>query len=337
MKFPLVSVIIVNFNGREYLEDCLSSLKRTSYENKEIILVDNGSSDDSIEIAKRILPSIKIIENKTNLFFARANNQGYEIAKGKYIFLLNNDTKVDKSIFEEQIKYLEGHPECGATQPRVLRMDDPTKLDSIGSFFTRTGFLYHYAFGKADAPTLRKKIELFSAKGCSLMLRSELIKKIGLFDEDFVAYFEETDLCWRIWLSGHTVNYIPSNFILHKGWGTASRVNFSRILFHSYKNRIATLVKNLDSKNLLLILPLHLLLCVAAPLGYVFVGKPKNGLAVLSALGWVFLNSTELVKKRKANQGIRKIKDEEFLPKLTRQVSPKYFLYLFTGLEKYEK
>lgn len=337
MKEPLVSIIIINMNGEDYLKICLPSLIKEVYGNKEIVIVDNGSTDGSVEFVKKNYSEIVVIENKFNAGFAGANNQGYKKTHGKYLFLLNNDTKIPKVLFKPLVDFMEANSSVGATQPRVLRQNEPEKLDSVGSFFTRSGFLYHFGFGHKDTKKLKRVRPLFSAKGCALMLRKSLIDRIGLFDEDFFAYFEETDLCWRIWLSGYKIFYIPDSYILHKGWGTTSRMNFSFINFHSYKNRIFSLIKNLSFKNLIIILPINIFLSVLASVASLFKGKFWESFSIWKAFYWLLMNKGKILKERKyVQEKIRKLEDSEFLPQLTKKVGPFYFFYLFTGLEKYD-
>jgi len=337
-KQPLVSILMLSMNGESNLKICLPSLRKENYKNKEVILVDNASSDQSITVARKLYPGIKIIANKKNNGFAGGNNQAFEKSKGKYLFLLNDDTKIPSNMFGPLVEYMEKNPLVGACQPRVLRMDDPLKLDSVGSYFTNTGFLYHYGFGKKDTEKFKKEIKLFSAKGSALMLRAELIKKIGLFDDDYFAYFEETDLCWRIWLSGYFVVYVPESYILHKGWGTIGKMYFPFFNFHSYKNRIASLIRNLEIQKLFYILPIHLALCIFAAVAYVFTGKFATGISIIKSINWNLVNMKKNIKKRKIVQNeIRKVPDSEFLNFLTKKITLSYFYYLFTGLEKYNK
>lgn len=336
MKKPKISIIIVNLNGKSFLEKCLSSIKKEIYPNKEVVLVDNASTDGSIEYSKKIFPDIKVVKNKSNLGFALANNLGLKVSSGKYIFLLNNDTVVPKNVFDPLVYYLEKHPDIYAIQPRVKLIDKPDYLDSVGSFYTNSGFLYHLGFGKRDNKYLRKEIELFSAKGCALMIKKSILGKSGLFDEDFFAYFEETDFCWRLWLMGGKVIYFPFVYILHKGSGTASKMNFEFINYHSYKNRICSLIKNLGTARLVFSLPLHLIYCMTAFVAYLFTGKVKGAFSIIRAIIWNISNLKKTLSKRNyVQRKLRIVKDNKFLPKLTRFASPRYFYYLFNGLEKY--
>jgi len=337
MRRPLVSVIIVNFNGEDLLKHCLVSLAAEKYKRKEVILVDNNSADESISTAKKLYPNIKIVKNRKNLGFAKANNIGVSKARGDYLFLLNNDTQVPKNVLGPLISFLIQNPKVGVVQPRVLLLDDKARLDSIGSFFTKTGFLFHYGFEKKDIKSLRRKIRLFSAKGSAMLIRSSLVEKIGLFDDDYFAYFEESDFCWRVWLSGHEVWYYPYVHIYHKGSATAINMHFPFISFHSFKNRIRSMIKNLELRNLTYILPLHLVISFLAAFSYLITFRPGVALAIVRAMAWNLRHLPSTMNKRKRVQTkIRKLSDRKYLDKVTKKVGPLYYFYLFIGLDKYE-
>lgn len=334
----LVSIIIVNWNGKKFLKKCFSSLEKINYPNYEIILVDNGSTDGSVEYIKKNFPQVKIIQNKENLGFAEANNIGYQQAKGKYILLLNNDTEVTPDFLNRLVTVLKSDEKIGVVQPKILLSSQPSKIETVGSYLTSTGFLYHFGWEKdAKKPKYNLRQEIFSARGACMLIKKEVVEKVGLFDKDFFAYFEETDFCWRTWLAGYKIIYVPNSVICHKGGGTASRISLPFIDYHSFKNRICTLIKNLELKNLLKILPLHLLLCLGISFFFFLKGELKHGFAILRGIGWNIKNLRKNWQKRRIVQRqIRKIPDKELLPKIKRKVRPPYYYYLLAGLEKYE-
>lgn len=336
----IISVVIVNWNKKKYLSDCLKSL----YLNKEkfeVIVVDNGSSDGSVQFVKRNYPKIKLIENDKNLGFAQANNQGFNIAKGNLILFLNNDTLVTKGFLKPLVTALQKN-KIGGVQSKILLMEDSKKLDSIGAFFTNSGFLYHYGFRKPDISELNKEIDLFSAKGACMLFRKEVLEKIlvegEVFDSRYFAYFEETDLCHRVWLTGFKIKYVPDSVIYHKVGATSSKMGDSFMQYHSFKNRIDSYIKNLDNRNLLKVLPIHFLLCIAAIFSYITKGELHVSLAIIKGIFWDFLNLPSSLKKRKIIQErIRKIRDETFLPGLTKPIGIDYFIAHLKGLEKYRE
>ncbi len=342
MNNKLISIIIVNWNGKKLLERCLKSLASQRYIRTEIIVVDNGSTDGSKVYVKKNFPYIKLIENKTNLGFAQANNIGYDFAKGEYILFLNNDTQVTADFLKPLSKELESNQKIGGVQSKILLLEDKTKLDSIGAFFTNTGFLYHHGFRKQDQKKYQKQIELFSAKGACTMFKKKVLEKVlvenEVFDSRYFAYFEETDLCHRVWLSGFRIRYIPDSVIYHSVGATSSKMREEFIQYHSFKNRIDSYLKNLSLEYLIKIIPLHFGLCIAAIFFYVLKGKPMVSLVIVKAIIWNFVNVPTTLKKRiNIQKNIRRISDYKFLPKLTKQISLSYFIAHLRGLESYKE
>ncbi|MFA6073842.1 MAG: glycosyltransferase family 2 protein [Candidatus Woesearchaeota archaeon] len=325
-KKPQVSVIIVNWNGGEVFKNCLDSLKKIEYSNWELIVVDNGSTDGTQKYAQ--------IKNKTNLGFALANNQGVKLAKGKYVLLLNNDTLISKDLPTVLVSKMENDSTIGIIQPKILMMDKLGYLDNAGSFFTKIGFLEHWGFGQKDSKKFSKETEVFSAKGACLLIRHEIIKKIGLFDDDFVSYFEESDFCWRTWLNGWRVIFYPETKIYHKVGFTIQRLDVGEINYHYYKNRISSLIKNLGTLNLIMIVPIHLLISIGIAMAFLFRNKPSNSILILKAIYWNITNIQKILKKRKIIQSSRKVFDNKLFPKLLRPINLKKFYNDFKRVEK---
>lgn len=336
-----VSVIIVNWNGRKFLSECLSSLYNQEYKNIEVIFVDNNSSDNSVEYVKKNFPKTKIIINKKNLGFAEANNIGYRYAKSDYVLFLNNDTRVTVNFLTELVKSLDSDKKIGGVQGKILLMDDPSKLDSVGAFLTNTGILYHYGINKQDGSKYNKSIDIYSAKGACMMFKMEVLKKIEVdgevFDSRYFAYFEETDLCHRVWLAGYRIVFVPKSIIYHKMGGTSTKMNNNFIQYHSFKNRINSYIKNLNFINLVKIMSVHLLICEIYAV-YVLI-KLNLGffLAIQQAIIWNIIQLTASLHKRNyIQERIRKVGDEKFIKKLKRNVGFMYYLKLSSGLENYE-
>ncbi|MDD3460609.1 MAG: glycosyltransferase family 2 protein [Candidatus Pacebacteria bacterium] len=336
MPNHLVSIIIVNWNGKKHLSYCLPSLKKINYPNVEIIIVDNGSTDQSVEYIKNNFPSAKIILNKTNMGFAEGNNIGFKKAKGKYVLFLNNDTIVTPNFLKKLVNAIEENNKIAVVQPKII-LSPSKKLQAGGDFLTDNGFLYHYGFGKnPDDPKYNRKIEIFSACGACMLVRSSVIKKIGLFDPDFFCYFEESDFCWRVCLAGYKLLYVPESIIYHKGSSTSRKLGSKFTQYHSFKNRICSLIKNLEKQNLVKTLFLHLLFCFLSFVTLVTTGKFPEASSICKAWYWNFSHLNETLSKRRYIQGkIRKISDKKLMAKLKKSPGLKYFFYLFYGLEHY--
>jgi hypothetical protein len=318
----MVSIVIANYNGSHFLKLCLDSLREQTYHNIEIIVVDNGSSDNSVEMLQRDYPEVRIIQNKKNLGFVSANNQGFRASHGQYILFLNNDTKVDRFFLERLITEITGREkEIGVVFSKLLLFNEPDRLDAIGSFLTNYGFLYHIGFQEKDHGQYNNLEEIFSPKGVCFLMPKKLLEEIGAFDEDYFSYFEESDLFWRVWLSARKIRFVPRSIVYHRVGGTCTRLPSHFIDFHSFKNRICTLIKNLGTANLFKILPVHLLLCLGMSFLYLCNLRIKNGFSILKALGWNLFNLKSTLKKRKVIQRhIRKVNDKDLLRKIKRNI-----------------
>ncbi len=339
MHNPLVSVIIVNWNGRRFLEDCLGSLSKVNYKNSEIFFVDNASKDDSVDFVKKNYPNIKIIRNSKNLGYAGGHERAFRKAKGELILLLSTDTIVEKNLLLQLVKAIYSEKNIGAVMPKLLMYPHTNLVDSIGSFFLPSGIIYHMGRNKDQSkPKYNKPMEIFSGKGACMLFKKEVLAKTGLFDKDYFAYFEETDLCHRIWLSGNKVIYWPNTSVCHMGGGSSKQMVPSFILFHSYKNILCTYIKNLSLKYLIRVLPLTLTIYQCGFFVFLFTGKFKTACAFQKSIIWNINNLSLTLEKRKFVQNkIRKVSDDYFLPHITRHVSLRYYYYLFTGegLAKY--
>ncbi|MDO8658524.1 MAG: glycosyltransferase family 2 protein [Candidatus Levybacteria bacterium] len=340
MNKPLVSIIIVNWNGENVIGECLSSLFAQNYKNIEVIVVDNNSFDSSKKIIKKF-EKVKFIENEKNKGFAAGNNIGFKKASGKYILLLNNDTEVSKEFLDPLVRVLEENENIVVVQPKILfkksHFYTDGRINSIGSFFTSSGILYHIGYGKLDMPVYNKSFKIFTAHGSCMLLRKNHAQKIGLFDPDFFAYFEETDFCLRVWLSGGEIIYIPDSIVYHKGGVSARKYGNKQVIFHSFKNRICCYLKNFETLTLLRILPVQILLCEFQAFLYLLFGNINGFFSVQKAFMWNIRNFNDTLNKRKiVQQTIRKVKDKTFLKEVEKNPRILYYLYFLKGLEYYK-
>ena len=224
---PLVSLITLNYNGKRYLKDFFESIRLLTYPNIEIIMVDNCSSDDSVAYVESNYPEVQILPNPENYMYARGNNEGIKIAKGKYFCILNNDVVVDPGFIEPAVQALEENDAVGAAQPKILAMQEKDRLEyagACGGFIDVFGypFLRGRLFfttekdqGQYDTP-----VGLFWASGACFFLRKEAVYDVGFFDEDFNLHQEEIDLCWRLRLMGWDIISLPQARIWHYVGGT---------------------------------------------------------------------------------------------------------------------
>ncbi len=338
MNKPLVSIIVTNNNGKKFLKDCLTTIYHQTHKNIEVIFVDNNSSDDSVEYVKKNFPKTNIIHNKQNIGYAGGNVSGYKKSKGEYIVILNNDVKLKPDLIATLIQAFEEIPNLGAVQPMVKLMNDPANLDCTGSFWTDTGFNYHYGIYKnAKNPKYNRSYPVYSLKGVCMMIPRKVINKVGLFDTDYWCYFEETDFCHRVWLAGYECWYYPKSYLYHYLSGTRLKKSESFIQFHSFKNRLCSYIKNLEVKNLIRIIPIYLLLNILSSGVYLFrFGNVDLFFSVYKATWWNIVNIKKTLRKRDHIEKYIRIKKDSDIFKIVKK-NPRlsYYYYLITGLKSY--
>jgi GT2 family glycosyltransferase len=214
-----LSVIILNFNTKNLLRDCLSSvLQQTQGINFEIIIVDNGSTDGSVEMIEELRiknKGLRIIKNKKNLGFAKANNQGIRKAAGDYVFLLNSDTFLKKNSLLKLVEFAKDHPQAGGVGPRLLNKDG-SKQPSVAPFFTLPRVFLWLLTGDRflfSSPDTTRQVDW--VMGAALLIKKEVFKKTGLLDEHFFMYLEEVEWCYRLKKAGWQIWFYPGAEIFH--------------------------------------------------------------------------------------------------------------------------
>ena len=218
--FPKACVVILNWNGRDDTIECIKSVNNISYPNYEIILVDNGSKDNSIDSIKNIYKDIFIINNEKNLGFAEGNNVGIRFAlnkDAKYIWLLNNDTIVHPDALAAMVDVGERIPECGILGSKIYYYDKPDLIWFAGATINwKRAVSYHTGIYQKDHPQYGVLKEVDRITGCSMVVKSELCEKIGLMDEKLFLYVEEVDWCVRAKNAGYKIFYVPDSKVYHK-------------------------------------------------------------------------------------------------------------------------
>lgn len=329
---PKVTILIPNYNGKKWLEQCLPTIQKVTYQNYETLVVNNGSTDDSADFLKKEYSNIRVIEIKKNRGYAGANNLGVKYARGKYVLFLNNDTQVTPNFLEPLVKRIESDKTIGAVQPQIRHMVKREVIDSIGSFFTFTGFLYHYGYFQAyKKKKYQKELSVYSVKGaCFLMKRKDYIE-LGGIDKTFVTYVEESDLCHRILLSGKKIIYVPGSIVYHYGGGDMLIMTKSEvIIFRAFRNRFLSYLKNLSIKKLLFVLPVHLFLCEILIIMSIFRGKFKQAIASqVGVIGWIPSLPSILKKRKYVQSHIRKISDDKLFALVERNPSLSYYSHFF--------
>lgn len=329
---PLVSVVIANYNGKQFLSRCLETVFNSTYKNIEVIVVDNGSVDNSLPETKAKFNDtrLKLIALEKNFGPAYARNRGIEIAQGKYIAFLDNDTETEKDWIEKPVQVMEEDEKIGVCQCKLLLLKDPQKLDYVGDYLSQFGFLVQKATAnEIDKGQYDSNFEILSAKSAAMIVRKELIDKTGGFDEDYFIYVEETDLCWRGWLAGYKAIFVPESRVYHLFGGSALSLGNAKqnyfAKFHGTKNYITTLLKNLGTFNAIKIIPVHIALWAGLAFWVLIHKKTIDSKNIFKGIFWVFMNLGLILKKRRQIQSIRVVSDRELMPRIMKKQSFNYF------------
>ena len=312
MKNPLVSIVILNYNGKNDLEECFKSLYNLDYPNFEMILVDNNSQDNSVQIIRHKYKKVKIIELKKNYGFAKGNNLGIPYTQGKYIVLLNMDTIVDKNWLKELVKVAQLSKKIGIVGSKIYYYDEQTIIDYAGSTCDKYGNTSHIGTLKRDSKLLNEERKTFYACGASLLIKRILYNQIKLFDPIYFAYYEDVDLCWRAWICGYDVFYAPKSYIYHK----IGRVikDEKRKVELTERNKLRTLLKNYQLITLIKVIlgyyrrVLNRILYLSKNYRRQFAAQFV--LSTFKALSWNLFHIKSLILQRKKISKSRKRSDK---------------------------
>lgn len=249
---PLLSVIIPNWNGRKFLEECIDSLKGQTFQDFETILVDNGSTDGSADFAEeRYGEFLRVVRNKENLGFAGGNNVGIRMARGEYIVLLNNDTMVDPRWLEELVKAARFDPPIGMWASKAYSYYQRDRIEGVGELMYWDGLCRARGQYEQDHGQYNVMEEIFFPPGGAAMYRKSVFEGIGLFDEDFFVYADDSEIGIRARLAGWKCLLVPSAVIYHKDSGTAGKYSPFKA-FYVERNRLWLTVKYFPSPLLFL-------------------------------------------------------------------------------------
>jgi len=274
-----VSIIIVNYNGKVYLDKCLDSIKKTTLNsNPEVLVIDNNSADGSVDLVKEKYPEVKIIELKENVGFAAANNLAAKDSKGDLYVFLNNDTIVTKTWLSELVKSVTENDREVAIAQSLLLLGQNGEIDSSGDFIDKFG--RPYSSKLRNAPNGR---EILSARAASMIIRKEVFWKLGGFEEDFFASFEDVHLGWNAWIAGYKVVLASNSIVYHFAGQTVKNLK-NTMNFHGMKNQVCIILLNfefpLSIKNLISLLPLYRPSIKSKSMKYEKEGKKKHQLHV---------------------------------------------------------
>jgi len=324
-RFPMISIIITNLNGKKWLEVCLPSIIKSTYpkDRMEVILVDNGSTDGSVDYFEQMMKSsnirYKVIKNRYNVGWSPANNQGAKIAEGEILIFISNDIEVSPKAFEEVVNLFINHQNIGIVQFNSLSLYDRKTIDSAMNFIDIFGFAYGYA-------PLEKPWIVSIAEGMAFAIRRNVFFRIGGFDSDYFMEYDDMDLSLRTWLIGYKVVFHPQAIVYHARGGTVGAHYFVRKLknIKNYtRNHIYTLLKVYEAFTLIKVLSVVLFLQILKMIAVVAIfKKPWVSKAIFRGIKEALINAKYIMRvKRPRVQALRKISDKE-LKKILHPFNP---------------
>lgn len=299
-----VAVVILNWNGKSFLEKFLPSVTKFS-KTHQIIVADNNSSDDSVSFLKQNYPNIKIINNPSNDGFAKGYNIALKQVSAEYYILLNSDVEVTENWINPIIELMDADPSIGACQPKILDYKHRDKFEyagACGGFIDKYG--YPFCRGRVfnvlenDNHQYDNEMEVFWATGACMFVRSEAFWKVGGFDEDYFAHMEEIDVCWRMKNIGYKIFVQPKSIIYHVGGGTLNKLS-PRKTYLNFRNNLITVTKNAYSPFLVLKIIYRMILDGVAGLKFLLEGNGSHCIAVIKAHFSFYKMLPSTLKKRK--------------------------------------
>lgn len=316
MSYPLVSIIVINYNGKNLLEKFLPSVINLDYPNYEVIVVDNASTDGSVEFLKNSYREFKIIQADENYGTAEGSNLGARCAQGEYIFFISNDMELDKNILNYIVQRTENDPKIGICTCKMRRITEEGEkldiVDSVGGDLDIFGFPISRGINEPDNGQYDCFIDVFFSFGGAMFIRNKVLEEVEGYDSDYFTLSDDIDLSWRVHLAGYRVAVEPKAFLYHRVSATLG-ITHSRAQkrYLSERNTLRTLLKNYSKGSLILILPLYFLILILEICFFMIVGKPSIAKEEINAVIWNIKHSKGTLRKRRKVQNLRKIKDND--------------------------
>ncbi len=309
MVYPLVSVVIVNYNGRELLQKCLKSLSKQKYPNIEIIVVDNNSSDSSLDMISSEFPDVIQVALGYNSYYAEGNNIGFRRAKGKYVMLMNNDVEVEPDFLMPLVEAMERDINIAMCGGKIFLGDRKT-INSAGGIIDFYGWNVNRGYLQQDNGQYDISDMCFFAYGAAFMVRKSVIEKTGLFDEKFRFWFDEPDLAFRLHYAGYAVMYVPESVVYHLAEQTVKNVRFNH-MFITERNHLRMIIKNYPARYLLRLIPKYAI-SKSFQLGF-YISRLRFSAIVGMAKGWIWnlVNIKDTLKERRKIQTRLDMKNAE--------------------------
>lgn len=311
---PDISVIIANWNGKEFLEECLSSLRRQTFRNFETIFVDNGSEDGSAEFVRTEFPEVRLLALQENRGFTGGNIAGYQHARGELIALLNNDTETEPHWLEEMHRAAQVHVKAGSFASKMMYFDERSRIENCGFDVGIAGTTIDLGRDEVDSPEWSHSRSVFGACGGAALYRRRMLDEIGFLDPDFFLIYEDVDLSFRAQLRGYECVFVPSAIVYHRYRASIGKAPVKQVYF-SQRNTELVYLKNMPAKLILKGAP-HRLIYELGSAAY--FARQGAALAFLRAKLAVFKSLPAILRKRRDIQQRKTVANAHLQSKLSK-------------------
>jgi len=307
---PQVAVMVLHHNGQKILYDCVSSLKKTTYTNYDVYVIDNASTDKSVNSVQQSFPWVKLIQFDKNYGFCQGYNKASEKIDAEYLLFLNNDVTILNSNWLDRMVEVAQGRNVGAVGSKLLLYSDPKKIENVGGILYKWQGGTRVGFGEKDDKQYDElTLDPFYVSGASLLIKRDLFIKAGGFDDEMFAYSEDLDLCWRLRLMGLEIKFCPDAILFHKA--SASWKKSMKALYLSHRNFVRASLKNYSRMNLLKNIPPLLLTSLLFGLfATLFSRNVTFLLTMIKSIGHNLLNFSSTLESRKFVQSNRRVRDQ---------------------------
>ena len=325
---PSVAVVILNWNGKSFLEKFLPSVMESTYKNLNVIVADNASDDDSIDFLKKYYPAVKILLSNTNEGFAKGYNSALKQVSTDYYILLNSDIQVTPGWIEPVISLMESDEKIGACQPKILSFKQRKQFEyagACGGFIDKLGYPFTrgriFETCEIDSGQYDNSTQIFWATGAALFVRARVFHELNGFDEFFFAHQEEIDLCWRMQRKGYSIYVVPSSVVYHVGGGTLPMGDRKKV-YLNFRNNLVMMTKNLPVLERIWKIPLRIILDIIAAYRSLIDGNFSTFISIASA----HLHYAEWVLTGNRGKKLSKIKMKNILPVYDGSIVWQYYI-----------
>lgn len=313
-SLPIVSIVVLNYNGKSLLSDCLDSLEKTNYQGDwKVWVIDNGSTDGSQTEALNRGSRFSLIELRENKGYAAGMNAGWDASRGDFVIFANNDLTFDEQWLSALMEFMTSSDDFALAMPKILDGTDRSLINAAGTSMDFTGLGYNRGIGKPDRGQYDQPEDIPYACGALLAARTKVLQELGAFDESYFIYHEDVDLSLRARLAGYKICYVPKSIVWHRHMGTTANWSRKKFLYLAEKNRLRTLLKNYPLGLLTLALPCWAFLKVIH-LTYEAIqlrGHDIRGL--IDAFVWNLQMLPDTLKQRRKNMSRRRVSSWQFI------------------------